>query len=120
MNIYVSAKYEEAPRARAIMQELRHRGHTITCDWTEHSLTSTRQAQAEFDKAGVMAAEAFVLLQEKHYVTDYPVGHAVEFGMALARGIPVYILGEEGRESVFFYLPGVRFIPDVSHIPRAI
>jgi hypothetical protein len=88
MKIYVASKYEEKERVREVQEQLRQAGHTITYDWTNNEQITTQQAENDF--WGVVEAEALVLIAEKdlHYC-----GALVEFGIALGRGIPVYVLG---------------------------
>lgn len=104
--IYVAAKWEEKDEARQVMSQLEAHGHTITYDWTSCLLADLAQAQA--DLKGVLDADAFVGIFER----DLPYcGALVEFGMALGRGIPCYLIGhaidvERGR-CIFTQLPNV-------------
>lgn len=88
MKIYVSAKWEDQERAREVMLQLIEAGHTITYDWTVQLQESGEQA--EKDICGVIAADAFVGIFEKDL--KY-VGALMEFGAALAMGVPVYVIG---------------------------
>ncbi len=84
------------------MDRLRAAGHEIAFDWTISTQFST--AQAHHDREGVMAADALVVIAE----LDYPFrGTYVELGMALARGIPIYLLGEAMNACIFVLLPEV-------------
>ncbi len=88
MRIYVASKFEEAPRVREVQAQLIAAGHTITYDWTQNEQVDATQAWN--DAMGVVTADALVLVAEK----DLPYcGAMVEFGMALGRGIPVYVIG---------------------------
>src|SRR4051812_27671723 len=102
MKLYVAAKWEDRPRARVIMDRLIAAGHTITYDWTRAEQFSI--AQACHDKQGVMDADALVFIAEHDYAFK---GAYVELGMAVARGIPIYILGEAINACIFILLPEV-------------
>lgn len=111
MRIYVATKWEQRERAREVMQWLRWKDHTITYDWTQAEQFSQAQAECDFD--GVMAAEALVVLAE----WDLPYkGTYVEFGVALAIGIPVYVVGPGFDGCIFITLPNVHRIGTVNRL----
>jgi len=102
MKVYVATKLEEKERARAVMAELRAMGHTITYDWTTNDQVNQEQAMNDFE--GVLEADALVLIAER----DLPYcGTLVEFGMALALNIPVYVLGNALDRCIFMRLPEI-------------
>lgn len=104
MRIYIAAKFEDQERVRHIMEWLRLAGHVITHDWTANAQVNREQAQADLD--GVMTADALLLVVEKHF--NY-CGALVEFGVALGRGIPIYVLGSALDERcIFMRLPELR------------
>jgi hypothetical protein len=78
-------------------------GHVITYKWWE--CASFTREQAQFDFEGVISAEAFVLVVEDP--TLKYSGSLVEFGIALNRGIPIYIIGTALDQNIFTLLPGV-------------
>lgn len=104
MKIYVAAKWEEKDYAKAIMQELQGFGHTITYDWTVCAVAD--RAQAALDVLGVQSAEAFVGIFEENLPYQ---GAIAEFGMAVARGIPCYLLGHAIDGCIFTKLPNVHY-----------
>ena len=109
--VYVAAKWEERERAHEVMTILRTAGHVITYDWTNQEQES--QAQAECDRSGVLDAEVFVLLAEK----DLPMrGAWVEFGIAVTKRIPIYVLGAYADPCIFLQLPFVRRINSLAEI----
>lgn len=110
MRVYVAGKWEEKERVREVQAQLIAAGHTITHDWTKEESSSgydpdlmARHAVA--DKAGVLAADAFVGIFEKDLRYS---GAVAELGIAVAMGIPIYILGNFVDRNVFAYLPEVR------------
>ena len=114
LHLYVAGKYEERARVQDIMAQLRAVGHTITYDWTLSEQLSRTQAFA--DKEGVRVADALVLVVEK--ALPY-CGTLVEFGMALAWRIPVYIVGHAlDDHCIFILLPELhRGIEDLLRSP---
>jgi len=92
LKYYVAAKFEDRARAKQVIDALIAAGHTVTYDWTQCIQCSVEQAQ--LDKDGVMAADALVFLAGWK-IRDLPyLGALVEFGIAVARGIPIYLLGD--------------------------
>jgi hypothetical protein len=113
MRIYVATKFEEFERAREVMDLLRSAGHTITYDWTRNKQFS--RTQARNDKHGVVTADALVCIFEKDLAYK---GVWVEFGIAVSRHIPIYVLGTAGDRCIFLQLQEVhRGIEDlVGHL----
>jgi hypothetical protein len=103
MRLYVASKFENASAARDAMQQLTLAGHRITYDWTVAEVSADRSTEnltaiAMDEVDGVFAAEALVLLHH-----DGMKGAWVEVGAALARAIPVVVVG--GRlECIFEHL----------------
>ncbi len=107
MKIYVAGKWEEKVQVREVMKQLMDAGHTITHDWTIAELNgipNTEQALA--DKKGVMVADALVCVFEKDLRYS---GALTEFGIAVAKGIPIYFLGHACDGNIFSVLPEVHY-----------
>ena len=102
MKVYVAAKWEDRVAANRLMNRLIMAGHTITRNWTQCDQFSPEQAGN--DMHGVMMADAFVFLAEKPLAYK---GAYTEFGMALARGIPIYLLGHGADANIFTQLPQI-------------
>ncbi len=107
MRLYVAAKFEDARRARAVMDFAQTRGHVVTHDWTGEDSTGLEGAErsaymgrcAVEDLEGVRKADAVVVLAHPALF-----GGMVEVGVAIGLGIPVYVVGAESRECVFWFL----------------
>lgn len=105
MRIYVAAKFEEGPKVRDVYKKLEARGHKITHDWTCEDAEKFKneagyaEGCAVKDYKGVINAEAVLLFNH-----DRLFGGATEMGIAIAKGIPVYTIGREIRENIFFNL----------------
>ncbi len=92
MRVYVAGKFapQTITRVRAVQAELIAAGHHITYDWTADTVEDANQAIN--DMHGVLGADVFVLVAEDHSVVY--CGAVAELGMALASGLPVYVLGD--------------------------
>ena len=107
MKIYVASKFENKDRVREVMNQLRMAGHEITHDWTRekpHPTPAQRTQYAEDDRQAVLRADAYVGIFEKDLKYS---GALVELGIAVARGIPIYILGSAIDRNIFLMLPNV-------------
>lgn len=116
MKLYVASKYEAYPRAREIMDLLESWGHEITFDWG--AITLPNPQKSVMDQRGVQEADAVVCVFEEDL--QYR-GAWCEFGMALAWGKPIYVLGHamDGK-CVFLAHPNVRgeqdFVQDLGSL----
>lgn len=118
MEVYVAGKTDDWRRVRRVQEACVRMGHTITFDWTrviEREGTDAgldpeqkdfRQACAIHDQVGVEKADLFIMCCHPGLC-----GTLIEFGMAAMRRIPIIVLGEPERNSVFFELPGVTMAP---------
>lgn len=113
MDIYVAGKTDDWERVRQVQQMCERLGHNITYDWTktveevgpDEGLTASEEFRcecAEYDRQGTRASDLLIML-------CYPglCGTLIECGMAIGLGIPVLVLGEPERNSVFFSLRDV-------------
>lgn len=104
MRIYVAAKFEDRANAALLMNQLRKAGHTITYDWTECTICD--EAQARQDVEAILGADIFVGI----FVETLPYQGAIaEFGIAVARGIPCYLIGHAIDACIFTKLPNVHY-----------
>jgi hypothetical protein len=114
MKVYVASSFSRKPDVRAMQELLRAEGHEITYDWTPEDASGLEgddlffalRGGAERDLAGVLAADALIVLHD-----DRGRGMATEFGAALAAGKLVIVVGARvttgEMRNVFYYLPGV-------------
>lgn len=91
MRVYVAGKWAPTTitRVREVMAQIIVAGHQITYDWTTDDQAGP--IQAINDMHGVLGADVFVLVAEDPDVVY--CGAVAELGMALASGLPVYVLG---------------------------
>lgn len=102
MRVYIATKWENREEAQSVAAALEMVGHVITCPWWLNEQMTPEQAQA--DVKGVMTADALLLLVEKDY--QYK-GALVEFGIAIALDIPIYVVGHAIDSCIFLLLPQV-------------
>ena len=122
MKIYVAAKFEEAERVQRVYALLRNRGFKITHDWTtEDASLYEGEAKAAYkrqcamnDYFGVCYADAVLVLNH-----GLLYGGAAEMGMAIALHKPVFVVGSEIRENIFFHM-GPPHITICSSLPDAL
>jgi nucleoside 2-deoxyribosyltransferase len=107
MKVYVATSLQNKTEARALMEILREAGHVVTHDWTLEEVQPdwSEQYAADYlqrcgaqDFAGVVKADALVLINH-----EASRDAMAEFGIALGKGIPVFVLHAERRGSVFFH-----------------
>lgn len=107
MGVYVAGKFEEVEAVRAAQSLLQDAGFRITHDWTGESTAGKAPEEigpflevcAENDYVGVTEADAVLLLNH-----DRAFGAMVETGIAISRGIPVFVVGYKIRDNIFFHL----------------
>jgi hypothetical protein len=119
VKIYCASKFENTKAVREAYLALRDDGHTITHDWTNenaemlagHALEAYLQGCAEKDVAGVLEADAFLLLNHQ-----LMAGGFSEFGMAIAADKFIVVIDGKHPEkprNIFFHLPHVHHAKDL-------
>ena len=119
--IYVAGKFEEHPLVREVYEELRYRGFEITYPWAELALKNEKRIPTpeEWRKIGedelqaVRTADIILTLPHEH-----GLGLWVEYGIGLAFGKVILLVGEPRHDGPFFYLQGVRRVPTLSEAYR--
>lgn len=114
MKIYVASKFENTLAVQIMHRVLREAGHEITHDWTVEDLAAENDPAlavrcAIDDVEGVEDADAVVLLMHPNMK-----GAWVEFGIALARFIPIVVVGGPRFECIFERLPSVAHVDDAT------
>ena len=119
MEIYVAAKYQDRDRVRELYYELSYLGHEITVDWTNQDKypndapAEKLKGFAEDDVRGVKEAKLLIALMTIKY--EYK-GLWVELGIALGKGIPVWVIGDAGDSCLFMNHPLVRKFNCISEV----
>lgn len=117
MNIYIAARFSRRPEANNLAHLLQNKGHTIVSRWvkpdTDHVLPTGLSQQAEDRERERFAMEDVEDVNAADWtisLTEEPRGNGrggrhVEFGIAIARGQRLTIIGP--RETVFHHLPEI-------------
>lgn len=115
MKIYLAAQYSQKDLLKTYAQELRDQGITVTSRWLEepHSANVTMdqidfdrlEYYADMDFEDVGAADLLIFFAQDPNVAVKRGGRHVEFGMAMALGKPIVVVGP--RENIFHYRIGV-------------
>ena len=115
MRVYLAAPYSRKTEINQYAAELRAGGIEVTSSWLDephkpttqmHELTHEEHQQyAVQDVKDVQAANILVFFTDPTKAI-IRAGRHVEFGIAVQRGIPIYVLGIE-FENIFHHMPGV-------------
>ena len=117
MQVYFAGPYQWKERIEVYAQRFTEGlGVSVTSSWLNELHAPDMQLAeladdvntkyAKADLRDIDRADVFVLFAVP--ATDTPIpraGRHVEFGYALARGLPIYVVGLE-KENIFHYLPG--------------
>ena len=112
-NVYLAARLRRRDDLNAFREQLEAAGVEVTSRWLTAEPPSELneevwQGLAELDREDILSAETLVLFSEPEH--DGGSGRHVEFGMALALGKRVVVVGE--IENLFQRLPEVTVVPD--------
>lgn len=121
MKLYLAARFSRLPELLGYKAELEADGFEVTSRWLlgghEYVGTPDEEMPVEFsshcaaiDIEDIDRADLIVCFTEAPRSGPARGGRHVEFGYALARGMPTLIVGH--RENVFYCLPEVDFAPD--------
>lgn len=102
MKIYVAGKWEERQIIRKIHDSLVSGGHSITCDWTNHTEHSHAKDYAVEDIEGVKQCDLLIAYMYNEYAYK---GVWAEIGAALVLDKPVIILGNMANTGIFSHHP---------------
>lgn len=121
LKIYLAAKYSRNAEMRMFRDHIEGiHGHRVICRWIEgnHQLTDikndpeyTRFAREDFQD--LSNSDVVLWFSEPEKIEGRNRGgRHVEFGIALAYGIPIIVIGR--KENVFHWLPEVRHVAELS------
>lgn len=121
MKVYIAARFSRQHEVAACADSLEAAGITVTSRWfrgghewvgtPDEEIPVERNAQfAVEDLEDLNAADVLVCLTESPRSGPARGGRHVEFGYALAKGMPTLCV--EHRENVFYCLPQVVYVSD--------
>ena len=120
MKFFVSGKIGVEGDAKDVMEALRNAGHEITFDWI--GLPHLKPYDDNPNDCGIAAIVDCDGVKEADVLVIIPhvrgVGMFVEFGMAIACGIPIRVIVNPWLRSctMFFYHPLVKRVSGVQEI----
>jgi len=110
MKIYIAAPFELRTLSIHLMEHLESKGHEVTSTWLK-KLDENSHETAQTDLADIARSEVLILVNFSEWASRGTGGRHVEFGYALALGIPVIVHGS--RTNLFHYLAHVKVLsPD--------
>lgn len=115
MHVYLAAAYSRYPEMQEIAKRLRSYDIFVTSRWItgEHENKETNPIK-KFDESRRFAMDDIIDINKSDVILWFSSndgqskgrgGRHVEFGYAIACGIPIFVIGH--RENVFHYLDGV-------------
>lgn len=107
--VYIAAPYPTRDNAIRIMTLLEGYGFQVTSRWLKaHDTLSDSDARKDLDD--IARADVLLALNGLDWVNQGSGGRHVEFGYALALGIPIVMLGP--RSNIFHHLTHVMIVED--------
>lgn len=113
--VYIASAFEEQQTCRIIRDTLSVFDIYCSSSWlsTESALTRTvtdadRYQRATQDLIDIATADVLVAYNPSDYARSGTGGRHVELGYAVAKRMPVVLIG--ARTNVFHYLPSVRYV----------
>lgn len=115
--VYLASRYEDRPRMQEWKAQLEAAGYVVSSRWINgsHEINEDdkgdeeRRRFAEEDLADLLAAGIFLCHSDRSFFRSGRGGRHVEFGVAIATGKRILMVGE--RENVFHWLPRVEVFP---------
>jgi len=122
--VYLAGQYARRDELRALAPQLAAKGVQVNSRWLledaplHHSLedfeTEWKRLTALKDYWDIQRADTMIFFAESPEQQPRRGGRHVEFGMALALGKKVVVVG--GRENIFHFMPGVRHFETFSQL----
>lgn len=118
MKIYVAARYSRKEEMKQVRLDLEKNGFNVTSSWLDephgadtqiHELSDSLNTEyAEVDIRDIERADRVLFFSES--ILTPRGGRHVEFGYALALGLPIDVVGP--KENIFHYADGVHHYDD--------
>lgn len=117
INIYIAAPYPMRDGAIRIMRLFERSGIAVTSRWLK-APDELCDEHARKDLEDVAAADVLFAWNPEGWEEKGTGGRHVEFGYALALGIPIVLAGE--RSNIFHHLSHVAVVDDSQDIVKAV
>lgn len=127
LSVYLAAPYAWKDKLQAYRKELTDASIVCTSRWLDEPHKPTTQIgdlpDGEFTKYAAQDFQDVVSADVLVFFTDPTKtivrgGRHVEFGIALASGLPVFVIGE--KENIFHYLPYVTHYENWKQVKNAL
>ena len=128
MKVYLAAPYQMKDIIKARSVELQALGITTTSSWVDEPEKPTIQVHevspeldrkyADRDVCDVRAAD-LLIFQGDPTKTIIRAGRHVEFGIAVERQMPIFVVGED-HENIFHYIRRVKHFSDWDAVKLAL
>lgn len=110
MKIYLAGRFNRLEELRGYADCLTSDGHEVTASWVYGGEEGLKYDDiAELDFKDVQRADCIVHFTEPHASSNPGGGAHTEFGIAIALGLELFIVGE--KQQVFHWTPGVTQFP---------
>lgn len=101
--VYLTAMWKRQEEMRRHRFLLQAHEHVVTSRWLDEQPGTPEYTAAQIDIDDIDASDVLVAFTEKPDIGYYTGGRHIEVGYAIARSIPVIVVGP--RENVFYHLP---------------
>ncbi len=122
MDVYIAGPFNKRRELKEIRQRLFERGIGSTSSWIDSHLEEfdcmtpeSKWKEAKQDLLDVHRADGMVFCNLGQSTSG---GMHLEMGFALAKGKPIWLLGEP--TSIFHFHPSIAHIKDISEIPNLV
>ena len=115
MKFFVAGSWNDRENVHKAILLVREAGHKISHDWTRldaHSVAD-RVHISTLDFRGIAEADIVVFLATCPSSTG---SYLVEFGIALALGKPIWLIGNQMDNGLYAYHPAVRRAKNIEEI----
>jgi hypothetical protein len=119
-HIYIAAKYGQIFEMQRVRDRLVQEGHVVTAQWIDGNESSmSQEAAAVMDMEDVKRADTVLSFSNPKGQLNTGGGRHVEFGLGLALGKRMLVVGPKG-EHIFHHMPGVQFFDTLEEAVRVL
>lgn len=122
MKVYLATTSHDFHKAKKLMEVIRSKGHSITCDWTvDLHLEKTMSEKTSVDRAksdtnGVKQADILIVVMQKK-MKEKMTGAALEIGVAIGAEVPIAVVEMEcDFEHFFSHHPDIHLFKNLEDV----